>query len=115
MQTEQLLPGVVALVVIFLLPRFAQGPRGLAVVAGAGITAALLSWALARLAPEPIASVVYLVAGAAAILALFLGILLRGVVLIGKARGWPAMADLVLTVGGVVLLTLSFLRLFMEL
>ena len=115
MRMDQLLPAVVALVVIFLLPRLAQGPKALGGILGAGVVAGFLGWLGLRFAPLSGDLLVYLAAGAAALLAPFLGVVVRGTVLSGQKRGWPEIADPVLTGGGAVLLSLSFLRMFQAL
>lgn len=112
MRIDQLLPAVAALIVVFLLPRLAQGPRALGGVLGAGIVAAVLGWIWLRYSLLSENGLVFLVVAAAVLLALFLGVLVRATVLAGQKRHWPAVADVVLTGGGVVLLSLSFLRIF---
>ncbi len=96
-----------------LVPRAAHSTLGLglAVLAGVVIGGAVwFGWA-ANL-PTATDRAVPLIGIIAAGAAFGLGVLTRGVVLVGRARGWPGVTDVVMTCGAAMMFGYGFLHLF---
>ncbi len=104
------LAGLIALI---LVPRVANGARGLGVAVLAGVVicgAVWFGWAdgLPTATDRAVPLIGIIAAGAA----FGFGVLTRGVVLVGRARGWPGATDIVMTASVAVMFGYGFLRLF---
>ena len=101
------------LIGVMLVPRAVHNALGLglAVLVGVVVGAAVwFGWAagLPTAADRAVPLIGIIAAGAA----FGFGVLTRGVVLVGRARGWPGATDIVMTCSVAVMFGYGFLRLF---
>ncbi len=101
------------LVGLMLLLRLANSARGLGLAVLVGVVIGGVVWfGWAASLPTATDRAMPLIGIIAAGAGFGFGVLTRGVVLVGRARGWPGAADMVMTCSVAVMFGYGFLRLF---
>ena len=105
--------GLLFLLAIMALPRFAQTGRALAGLGAGGLAILVALWfGWVQQLPPGLGSLGQAIAVVATASAFALGVLVRALVLTGRKRGWPKATDAVLSLGAVALAGLSLMAIF---
>ena len=110
--TEQSV-GLLFLLAVMALPRFAQTWRALAGIAAAGVVVLTGLWfGWVEQLPQGLGNVGQAIAVVATAAAFALGVIVRALVLVGRKRGWPKATDAVLSLGAMAVAGLSLMGFF---
>jgi hypothetical protein len=113
MTPEEQAIGLVFLVAVMALPRFAQIGRALAILTVGGAVVLVALWfGWVEQLPQGLGNVGQAIAVVATAAAFALGVLVRALVLVGRMRGWPKVTDAVLSLGAVAVAGLSLMGFF---
>ena len=105
--------GVIFLLAVMAVPRLAQSSKALLVVMTVGVAVVLALWFgwVERL-PQGLGNVGQAIGVALVAAAFAIGVLVRGMVLFGRKRGWPSATDAGVSLGAVALAGLGLMGLF---
>ena len=105
--------GLLFLLAVMALPRFAQSGRALAILTAGGAVVLVALWfGWVEQLPQGLGNVGQAIAVVATAAAFALGVLVRALVLFGRKRGWPNVMDAVLSLGAVGVAGLSLMAIF---
>lgn len=105
--------GLLFLLAVMAVPRWAQTGRALGMtVAGGLLVLAALWFGWVERLPHGLGNLGQAVALAATAAAFGLGVLVRALVLLGRQRGWPKATEAVLSLGAVAVAGLGLLGFF---
>ncbi|MGV8986093.1 MAG: hypothetical protein ACOH2H_07415 [Cypionkella sp.] len=105
--------GLLALLVLMALPRFAQTGRALVGVSAGGLAVAVAMWfGWVQQLPQGLGNVAQALAVVLAAAAFGLGVLVRALVLAGRKRSWPKATDVVLSLVAVSAAALGLMGFF---
>ena len=113
MTPDEQVIGLLFLLAVMALPRYAQTGRMLAILAAGGAVVLLALWfGWVEQLPQGLGNVGQAIAVVATAAAFALGVLVRALVLYGRKRGWPKVMDAALSLGAVALAGLSLMWIF---
>lgn len=105
--------GLVFLLAVMALPRFAQSGRMLAGMAAGGLVVLVGLWfGWVEQLPHGLGNVGQAVAVVVTAAAYALGVMVRALVLLGRKRGWPKATDAALSLGAMAVAGLSLMGFF---